>query len=89
VPVHHAAPAQTDTTPADVATDASTATDGTTTEQPASLTDGGWLLRQIHQFGLADIGADAEIDVIASGTLLAAIGSSRGEPFRRPVSRGR
>jgi hypothetical protein len=39
VTLHPPHPAQTDTSLADVATDASSATDGTTTEQPASLTE--------------------------------------------------
>jgi len=36
-----------------------------------SLGRGRWLLRHIHEVGLTEIGADAEIDVIAPGTPLA------------------
>jgi len=36
-----------------------------------SLSEGRSLLRQIHQLGLTDIGADAEIDIIQAGTDLA------------------
>jgi SAM-dependent methyltransferase len=36
-----------------------------------SLSQGRSLLRQIHQLGLSDIGADAEIDIIRAGTDLA------------------
>lgn len=36
-----------------------------------SLSQGRALLRQIHQLGLADIGADAELDIIQPGTPLA------------------
>jgi SAM-dependent methyltransferase len=36
-----------------------------------SLSRGRWLLRNIHGLGLAEIGADAEVDVIVPGTPLA------------------
>jgi SAM-dependent methyltransferase len=36
-----------------------------------SLSKGRALLRQIHQLGLEDVGADAELDVVAAGTPLA------------------
>jgi len=36
-----------------------------------SLGQGRALLRQIHQLGLADIGADAELDIVQPGTALA------------------
>lgn len=36
-----------------------------------SLSQGRSLLRQIHRLGLADIGADAELDIIQPGTALA------------------
>jgi SAM-dependent methyltransferase len=36
-----------------------------------SLSQGRSLLRQIHQLGLTDVGADAEIDIIQAGTDLA------------------
>lgn len=36
-----------------------------------SVGRGRWLLRHIHEAGLTEIGADAEIDVVASGTPLA------------------
>jgi SAM-dependent methyltransferase len=36
-----------------------------------ALSQGRSLLRQIHQLGLADVGADAEIDIIQAGTDLA------------------
>jgi SAM-dependent methyltransferase len=36
-----------------------------------SLSQGRALLRQIHQLGLADIGADAELDIVQPGTALA------------------
>jgi SAM-dependent methyltransferase len=36
-----------------------------------SLSQGRALLRQIHRLGLADIGADAELDVVLPGTALA------------------
>ena len=36
-----------------------------------SLSQGRALLRQIHQLGLADIGADADLDIVHPGTALA------------------
>lgn len=36
-----------------------------------ALSQGRSLLRQVHQLGLADVGADAEIDIIQAGTNLA------------------
>jgi hypothetical protein len=36
-----------------------------------ALSQGRSLLRQIHQLGLTDVGADAEIDIIQAGTDLA------------------
>jgi SAM-dependent methyltransferase len=36
-----------------------------------ALSQGRSLLRQVHQLGLADVGADAEIDIIQAGTDLA------------------
>ena len=36
-----------------------------------ALTQGRLLLRQVHQLGLEDVGADAEIDIIQAGTDLA------------------
>jgi SAM-dependent methyltransferase len=36
-----------------------------------SLSQGRALLRQIHRLGLADIGADAELDIVLPGTALA------------------
>ena len=36
-----------------------------------SLSRGRTLLRQIHQLGLVDVGADAELDIIDSGSPLA------------------
>jgi ubiquinone/menaquinone biosynthesis C-methylase UbiE len=36
-----------------------------------SLSRGRWLLREIHQFGLVDVGADSEFDVVVPGTPLA------------------
>jgi trans-aconitate methyltransferase len=36
-----------------------------------SLSQGRALLRQIHRLGLADIGADAELDIVRPGTALA------------------
>jgi SAM-dependent methyltransferase len=36
-----------------------------------SVSEGRLLLRQVHELGLADVGADAEIDIIQSGTSLA------------------
>jgi hypothetical protein len=36
-----------------------------------ALCQGRSLLRQVHQLGLEDIGADAEIDIIQAGTDLA------------------
>ena len=36
-----------------------------------ALSEGRSLLRQVHQLGLADVGADAEIDIIQAGTDLA------------------
>jgi len=36
-----------------------------------ALSQGRSLLRQVHQLGLTDIGADAEIDIIQTGTELA------------------
>jgi SAM-dependent methyltransferase len=36
-----------------------------------SLSQGRALLRQIHRLGLADIGADAELDIVQPGTALA------------------
>jgi trans-aconitate methyltransferase len=36
-----------------------------------SLSRGRWLLRQIHQLELVDVGADAEVDIITAGTPLA------------------
>ena len=36
-----------------------------------SVSEGRLLLRQVHELGLADIGADAEIDIVQSGTSLA------------------
>jgi trans-aconitate methyltransferase len=36
-----------------------------------SLSQGRTLLKQIHQLGLADVGSDAEIDIIRPGTSLA------------------
>jgi hypothetical protein len=36
-----------------------------------TLSQGRSLLRQIHQLGLTDVGADAEIDIIQAGTELA------------------
>ncbi len=36
-----------------------------------SLSQGRALLRQIHQLGLGDIGADAELDIIGPGTPMA------------------
>jgi hypothetical protein len=36
-----------------------------------ALSQGRALLRQIHQLGLTDVGADAEIDIIQAGTDLA------------------
>ena len=36
-----------------------------------ALSQGRSLLRQIHQLGLADVSADAEIDIIQAGTDLA------------------
>jgi hypothetical protein len=36
-----------------------------------ALSQGRSLLRQVHQLGLTDVGADAEIDIIGAGTALA------------------
>jgi hypothetical protein len=36
-----------------------------------ALSQGRSLLRQVHQLGLTDVGADAEIDIIRAGTDLA------------------
>jgi ubiquinone/menaquinone biosynthesis C-methylase UbiE len=36
-----------------------------------SLSRGRWLLGQIHQLGLVEVGADAEVDIIEPGTPLA------------------
>ncbi len=36
-----------------------------------ALSQGRSLLRQIHQLGLTDVGADAEVDIIQAGTDLA------------------
>jgi hypothetical protein len=36
-----------------------------------ALSQGRSLLRQVHQLGLADVGADAEVDIIQAGTDLA------------------
>ena len=35
-----------------------------------SLSQGRAILRQIHQLGLEDIGADAELDIVQPGTAL-------------------
>ena len=36
-----------------------------------AMSQGRSLLRQVHQLGLADVGADAEMDIIQAGTDLA------------------
>ena len=57
-----------------------------------SLAQGRAVLRQIHQLGLEDIGADAELDIVRPGTALSefyrlSIAAMAGLPRRKPGSR--
>jgi SAM-dependent methyltransferase len=51
-----------------------------------SLGQGRALLRQIHQLGLVDIGADAELDIVQPGTALAEFYQLSIEALVEPIS---
>jgi hypothetical protein len=50
-----------------------------------SLSQGRALLRQIHRLGLADISADAELDIVLPGTALAEFYRLSIEPLAQPL----